>query len=779
MLVIAALLASFAFGLLLVLVKAFSQNRGLWGELQAGRRSVPSLLWDALVLWSPLALLIVVLAFAANRLGAAAVSLSYRLTTLDQFCEVEGIPGPVLIPCTGMDGVLARRAVRLAGPQADLEYFLSGRYRQARQRLMALPADELQRLAANRPAFASSLSPRSVLALEQAPEDDPDLVRLKQQLRELVSTPTPPAHDVFDLLRFVSERDSRVQRIRAQTAQVLARREAVNHAAYAGLPRQQQARLWWRHRVSHLLATVPAGEQPAQGSSISDSLITLARGEASAAGILAREANSRTGAEGLYLALPMPRRCTVAAADDSLRLRASDFADDGFKAIAADRFIQSNSGTFACFSLAGAADPVRVHALGFRESVQRSIDRWHDQVARASFRRMGQLSLEAGAGALDAQGAARAMSLAVPTGIHLGRADCGLLHLDNCAANLAREGAEAGYARARADMARQYEREAGAAAGAVAQTLDQHIGQALLTLDAQLEGMRRSAHEYANRLFIVSFLLRVLGWLALAVIAVKSFLYVLALELFHSDEDMAIGFDGAPAIDGEYRSGRQLTIDRDFPQPLITRKQLSNTDNNVCVAPWPWSSPLTRILRGRYFIFTKGSFLADAGPQPAAGQEPRGMVASAGSGQSIVEWKLRPGEQVIFRYQDFHGASENVRLSSEWSFRLATLLLGRVRFHIASCPDGEGRLLLRANVEEIDQQHIRAVPPERMIAWSRHARFSIHSGRTLWKTLLNGYTLVRRDGPSGPNGLIVVSSDDVGSNLGSIRFVRRIFSAIF
>jgi uncharacterized protein (AIM24 family) len=420
-----------------------------------------------------------------------------------------------------------------------------------------------------------------------------------------------------------------------------------------------------------------------------------------------------------------------------------------------------------------------LRSLGFRESVQRSIDRWHDEAARASFRRLGQLSLSAGSGATDAKAAARAMSLAVPTGLHLGRADCSLLHLDNCAANVAREGAEAGYARARADLAQQYQREADAAAGAATRTLDQHIGQALLTLDAQLDGMRANAHDYANRLFLLNFLLRLLGWLALALIAVKSFLYVLALELFHTDEEMAIGFEDAPAIEGEYRSGRRLTVDRDFPHPLITRKQLSNTDNNVCLAPWPWSSPLTRIWRRRYFIFTKGSFLADAEQATEPGQATRGMVASAGSGLSIVEWKLQPGEQVIFRYQDFYGASDNVRLSSEWSFRLATLLLGRVRFHIASCPEGEGRLLLKANVEEIDQQHIRAIPPERMIAWNRHAQFTIHSGRTLWKTLLNGYTLVRKDRAQGPSGRIVVSSDDVGSNLGSIRFVRRIFGAIF
>ena len=155
------------------------------------------------------------------------------------------------------------------------------------------------------------------------------------------------------------------------------------------------------------------------------------------------------------------------------------------------------------------------------------------------------------------------------------------------------------------------------------------------------------------------------------------------------------------------------------------------------------------------------------------------MVASAGGGQSIAEWAMQPGEEVVFRYRDFFGASENVRLATEISLRLSTLLLGRVLFRVARCEGGEGRLLLKADVEANLQDDLRAVPPERMLAWNRHARFSIHSGRTARAVLLNGYTLLRRNPAAGPPGRILVSSEDTGSNLGSIRFLRRIVSAIF
>lgn len=791
------LLALLTIGVLVLLVKAFRQNRTLWDEARQARRSVPRLLWDALVLWSLLALVIVVLAFAANRFATTAVSLTYRLTTLDEFCEVRDVPERVVIPCTGMRGRLDRKAIGPAGARADLDYFLSRRFRVARQQLLAFSVEELEQAAANRPAFYRSLAPQGVLGLEVAPEDDQELIRLRTELRQLVRTPAKPARDVLDIVRFVSERDARVQRIRRLTAMVLARREKVNQDAYFGLSRDEQGRLWLRHRISHLLAQVPARPDTATDAALAQllelpgaepntlaafqagMLSMLAKGEAATAQILDKDADTRLGSAGLYLALGIPRQCTVASPDEDLRLRTADFANDGVEAVDLDQVTLSNSGTFPCFLKAASPDVLRLDSLGFRESVRRSIDRWHDEAVRTSFRRLGKLGLVTAATEADAKTTARELALAVPAGIHLGRADCGWLHPANCAANTAREAVEEGYARVREDVARRYQHATDSAADAAAMTLEQRIGRTLLTLDAQLDDMRTGAHGYAARFFLVGDLLRLFGWLLLALIVIKSFLYVLALELFHSDEKMSIAFDTPNPAEGSYRSARRLTIDREFPYPLITRKQLSNTDNNVCLAPWPWSAPLARILRGRYFLFTKGTFLADADVPPESGQAPRGMVASAGGGLSIVEWKMQPGEEVIFRYKDFYGASENVQLSSEISFRLSTLLLGRIVFRIARCTEGEGRLLLKANVEEISQEHIRAMPPERMIAWNRHARFTVHSGRTPWKTLLNGYTLVRSEQLAKPSGLIVVSSDDVGSNLGSIRFVKRIFSAIF
>jgi hypothetical protein len=775
------LLAVVALGLLAILVQAVRQNLALLRQVRGGERPPARLLLDAVLLWSPLALVIVAAVLSARWFTAASVQFAYRASPIDAFCRVEGAGGAV-IPCTGMDGALPRDALRRAGTQAELEHLLSERFRAARARVLALSADALRTAAADRAAFFASLAPRHLLGLPRSPEDDPELVRLRQELRQLLDHPPPSARDPLDMLRFLAQRDAYVRALEAKTAQARARRRAVNDAAYADVPRDRLGKLWLAHRVAHALAPIPTAPDAATQAAL-DRLVArngdagddydiarrglailLARNEAQALDRLTRLAAEPRGPRTLELALALPRRCTVAGPDPALRRLAADFnAGGGLPAPGAAFTI--NGGTFPCFD-AGPA-PTLV-PLGFKASVRRSIDRWHAQALADSARRLGRLA----GGSASTRDAASDLADAIPRGIDLGRAECGLLHPLGCGANLVRQAAEESLADAFAEVADPAARGATTVAGA-AEDVHARVGATLVTLDARLGRMRTAAHAQAQRLFLAGDLLRLLGWLALALVVLKSFLYVLALEVFHHEGELTFGLDADNTVEGEVHAARQVTIAREFTRPLITRKQLSNSDNDLRIAPWPGSAPLARILRGRYFLYTRGTFLADA-DRPA-----HGRVASASGGMAIVEWRMRPGEEVVFGYRDFFGASDNVRLRSVISLRLSTLLLGRIVFRIARCEGDEGRLLLRAHVEELDPQHIRAIPPERLLAWHRHARFGIHSGRTAWKTLLNGYTLVRKPGMDGADGQVVVSSEDVGSNLGSIRFVRRIFSALF
>jgi hypothetical protein len=763
-----AVLAFVAVAAFVGLRKLWLQNLPLWREFRASGRSASALLRDSLLLWSPLGLVILVLALVASLMATGAVSLSYRLTTIDEFCAVSELPGQPVVPCTGMAGALLPEQIRPLGAKADLDRWLAMKYRAAREPFVAAGGKSSDSHALDGPALLDSLSPVVLLGLEPAPEHDAELARLKTELRLLVDTPTKPAAGVLDLVRYVTERDARIVRMRELTARVHARREQVLRQAYDGLAPERLHPLRFGHRVARILADVPMRLDT--GPSRADVVRMLAENEAAVSDRLQREFDSPVESAALAAVLDIPRYCTVASPDLDLRLDESNFEGPD-----AGGFIESNGGAFACFPVTGAS--IKLKSLGFRASVHRSIDRWHEQMALPAFRRLGALSAQARTGGGDAGAIADDLGSLVPATIHLGRQACRWNRPAGCLLNSFRESLEEGYASAHAEL--QQDLDAGARGSAAAADIGQRIDKLALTLDASLASQRASAHRYADGIFRSHDLLQMIGWVLLVLVAIKSFLYVLALDLFHSDEQMTIRFEGAAPIEGEYRTGAQLDIDRAFRYPLVTRKQLSNADNNLAFAPWPRAAPLARILRRKYFLFARGSLLEDAGRVPGSEGGARGMVASAGGGQSIVEWKLREGEEVIFRYKDFYGASENVQLQSEFSLRLSTMLFGRVVFHSARCQFGEGRLLLKACVEAIDQQQIRAVPMERMIAWNRHAQFTVHSGRTPWKTLINGFTLVRRDRPDGPSGLIVVSSDDGGASTGSLRYLKRIFFSIF
>jgi hypothetical protein len=768
-----------------LLVRAFVQNRDAWAALSAGRRAPGHVLRDALALWSPLALAVLLAVVAANRLGAVGASLAYRLTAIDAWCEVVDagrLQAPLAVPCTGLGRTLERARLGPSPPADDVARWTAARFRAARAEVYARIAPDWQDAASHRVELLSALDAPAVLGLETAPEDTPELVESRRALQQLLQAPTPPARGVFDMVRYLQERDARVLALRQLTMRTQELRRAANEAAYDGLADDAAGRLWLRHQLAHAMRAGSTAPDPAFEGALTrmaaatpsavdqedlaivrrGALARLGASESRARAVLDRRLAAPQGIGAVLVALQPPRTCIVAGVSDAPVACISGEGQEG----------------------AGAA--LQLRGPRFRDSVRRSIDRWHDVLHDDAARRLGDIARGVEAGARSATETA-GIAAALPTRLRLRRAACDWGSPGRCLANAARAGIEETLARA---VARDLARFEGSATGRIEDArrgASQQVGAALERLEARIMTLRTAAHRAADRVFLLHDLLRLLAWLTLAFVVVKSFLYVLALELYHRDESASMGFDDAVPVQGEYRSGKRVTIDRAFTVPLITRKQLSNADNHVRLAPWPGAAPIARLWHRRYFLFTRGTFLSDADPSvppgaPAAeAGQARGMVASAGGGEAIVEWRMQPGEEVVFGYRDFFGASENLRLRSEISLRLSSLLLGRIFFRIAQCPadGGEGRLLLKADVELVDQAQIRAVPPERMIAWNRHARFSIHSGRTAWTTLINGYTLVRRDTPGVPPGLIVVSSAESGSNLGTILYVKRIFTALF
>lgn len=778
-------------------LEAYKQNRPLFQALRSGNRSVRSMLWQALVIWSPVLLVIAILLGLANAISWATTELAYRYTTLDEFCEVQGTTPSLYVACTGKGNVLSANEIRRLDPREDIERQLFQRYRDARVRVLVTPMNELRELAKNPSAFRKRFLPSGVLALAPGSEDDPELVRLVTERRRVMQSPIPMPTDIVEVLSYRQSVDTRNRILREMDARIAARRNLLYAAEYGRLSAEQKLQHDHRNRILQILGKVDIKLDPVvqatllapantatNGNSdlIRKGLVrALADSERSVRELISREIGTPYKAAITYEVLGMTPECTLATENTKVRIHAGDFdakapAHDDADSTAST---MENAGHFPCFSKPDATGNFKLASVGFRKSVLLSIDRLRDDVAFDAFKQIDAIEQQVENRAVDAKAATRVIADVVPADIKLGRQDCGLFQPVNCVINGFAASAEAAYMRSRNELMDRYAEEADAKVDTSAMTLQQKIDHARVSTDAEVERMHAAGYLTAESLFRWNDLLHAFGWIALFAVAARSFLHVFALEVFDRRGGSRISFDVENRVEGSYVSGPEVTVDRSFPFPIINRGSLTNTLADIKFAPWTWSAPITRILHGRYFLFNWSVF-SPPGQVENAGQV-NGMEASARSGYSIVEWRMQPGEEVIFHYRDFYGASANVELKTDFSLRLSTLLLGKIFFHYARCVDGEGRLLLEARIHNTPKDSVSSIKPTRLVAWSRHAQFSADSHRQPWKTLINPYTIVRESTPGLAKGLVIIAPESESPHFfgAGIRSLKRIFSRIF
>lgn len=432
---------------------------------------------------------------------------------------------------------------------------------------------------------------------------------------------------------------------------------------------------------------------------------------------------------------------------------------------------QVNTRPFECFAVPEEGLPIQ--SLGLKKSADESIEFWHEQQARDIQERFRTALKEVSKNQSAAKREARSLfDTAIPKEVvgKRPKMQCRKLelacHVGNGVGNRLLEEANDDYNAKRNELWLDYK-------GLVIDSIDdgasytvdklwdakEELSKALATIVQQLH----DSVDYMNTFAIVlsAFLTFIL---VLAVI--KSFLYVLATELFDSRELANIELDRGTGIEGEFVAGSSLTIPRSFAQPLITKTVLDNQALRKVVAAWPLSAPFGRILKGAYFFFNKGTHRA---------QSSNPMSFSQAEGKSIVDWHMQEGEEVVFHYRNFFGASENIKLKTTISLRLPTLLLGRFVFHSACCTDGPGRLLLVTSGQVVeDQNTIDSTPLDRLIAYSKHTRFKVDSERTIRSVFMDGYTIVRVKEAGRPSGLMLVEAISSKRSMltGSLRFVK-------
>jgi len=148
---------------------------------------------------------------------------------------------------------------------------------------------------------------------------------------------------------------------------------------------------------------------------------------------------------------------------------------------------------------------------------------------------------------------------------------------------------------------------------------------------------------------------------------------------------------------------------------------------------------------------------------------PGGAVHFRAIGSSeFIEWTLKKGEEVVFDYRNFVAISNTITLKSDVSFRVTTLILGRVFHKIAV---GPGKLILMTKGRPIisgERSSNASLAQNRILAWNKGTNFDIDTELGITDVYLSGFYLQKM-----PKDLIIIDADAKGkANLGLIQYIK-------
>lgn len=288
-------------------------------------------------------------------------------------------------------------------------------------------------------------------------------------------------------------------------------------------------------------------------------------------------------------------------------------------------------------------------------------------------------------------------------------------------------------------------------------TLDKNEEIFRKKVTALRKAIYNSIMGFYNGVLIINLVMDVFLFL----LVIKSFLVVFSRVAFSGQEEIFVSLldPDVKMKKGEIKKcGNQYTILSSNKRNFYTSRSYEPSGRPPKFAiPQMTSAALGRIFSGTYalnHVVMKGR---------------KGSVYyNALGGTEFVEWTLKPGEEVIFSLKNFVAMSEDVKLSTIYSFRLTSILLGRLRFTMAK---GPGKLVLITKGKPITSQERKgnaSVPVSRIIAFQKNTRFHVHSELNLVDVFLSGIYLEKK-----PSDLIIIDADEKGSAKSGIsKFIK-------
>ncbi len=272
---------------------------------------------------------------------------------------------------------------------------------------------------------------------------------------------------------------------------------------------------------------------------------------------------------------------------------------------------------------------------------------------------------------------------------------------------------------------------------------------------------RIQTHASLTAVSITIWIVHTACCLAFMYICLRSFAYVFSRVAFGKDSGVfvSLGHDLGRTASGSVKAhGTEYVINSASECTYYVSRQYQpqGCAPNFAI-PQPGASFLRRIVN-RAWTMNRIS------PEKATSS----VRLSAIKGVEFVEWNLLHGETIIFRYANFVGFTSTCTLSTVFSGRLSTLLLGRMFFSAAT---GPGKVILRTKgrplVGDSPATNV-SVAADQLVAWQQSASFSVDSELNPTDLFLSGAYLKKQ-----PSDKVVLDADEIGKpRRGLFKFVR-------
>jgi Mitochondrial biogenesis AIM24 len=166
---------------------------------------------------------------------------------------------------------------------------------------------------------------------------------------------------------------------------------------------------------------------------------------------------------------------------------------------------------------------------------------------------------------------------------------------------------------------------------------------------------------------------------------------------------------------------------------IATSFELRNAVAAVSL-PQPFTAVLSRLIAGRY-VFAYLDTLKLQGEATIAVNSPN----------TIVEWQLDAGEEVVVQYRDIVAFSSDIRLATEISVAIPALIFGRFIFHKVI---GPGVLVVRTGGKAVagrSDDTVESRRPTALKAWDINAGFQIQSRLSIAGNYLASYNIRKQE----------------------------------